>query len=63
MFLQKKIAFLSEDHKKVGLMLDESIETNCIMTSLVWHMVNLQREYGIRMQDKKSQSESHGRDD
>ena len=52
--LAKKIAFLSEDRKKVGLMLDESIETNCIMTSLVAHGKFTKRVCGIRMQDKKA---------
>ncbi len=51
--LAKKIAFLSEDRKKVGLMLDESIEKNCIMSSLVTRSRFIKRFLGIKILDKK----------
>lgn len=50
--LSKGIAFLSEDRKKVGLMLDESIQTNCVMTSVVTKDRLLKRICGIKMLDR-----------
>lgn len=50
--LAKKIAFLSEDRKRVGLMLDESIQTNCVMSSFVVKNRFTKRVLGIRMMDK-----------
>lgn len=56
--LSKKIAFLSEDRKKVGLMLEESIKTNCIMSSSVIRSRFTKRVCGIRMEDKKAAQEA-----
>ena len=52
--LGKKIAFLSEDRKKIGLMLDESILTNCVMTSLMVRGRFAKRICGIKMLDRVS---------
>ena len=52
--LSKRMAFLSEDRKKVGLILDESIKTNCIMSSRVIDNRFTKRFLGIRMEDKKA---------
>ncbi len=52
--LSKKIAFLSEDRKKVGLMLDESIEQNCVMSGLVIRNRFIKKVCGIKMLDKKA---------
>lgn len=52
--LGQKIAFLSEDRKKVGLMLDESILSNCVMSSLVVRGRFLKKVCGINMLDKKA---------
>ncbi len=56
--LAKKIAFLSEDRKKVGLMLDESVEKNCIMSSLVIHDRFTKKVLGIKMQDRQASREA-----
>lgn len=52
--LGRRIAFLSEDRKKVGLMLDESIEKNCVMSSLVVRDRFLKKVCGIKMMDREA---------
>lgn len=55
--LQKGLGFVSEDRKKVALLLDESIETNCILTSLIVKDMFLKSTAGIKHIDHKEAAE------
>ena len=46
--LKKRIAFVSEDRKKVGLVLEDSIEQNCIYGSMISHNRFLKKTVGIK---------------
>lgn len=50
----KKIAFLSEDRKKVGLMLDETIEDNCITSANVITGRFNKNFLGMKLIDRKA---------
>jgi simple sugar transport system ATP-binding protein len=52
--LADRIAFISEDRKKIGLMLDESIEANCVTSCAMTHGKFLKRILGIKVLDRKS---------
>jgi simple sugar transport system ATP-binding protein len=52
--LSKRLAFLSEDRKKVGLMLDETIEMNCVLSSNVINKRFIKRIFGIKTLDLKA---------
>jgi len=49
--LNRNVAFVSEDRRGVGLLLDESIETNMVITSLRVRNRFLKRRLGIRFYD------------
>lgn len=51
--LQKGIAFVSEDRKKVGLVLEDSIEDNCIYGSMISRNLFLKKKAGIRMLNRE----------
>lgn len=50
--LQKGVAFVSEDRKKVGLILEDSIELNCIYASMVAKDRFLNRVLGVKTLNK-----------
>ncbi|MDR1631540.1 MAG: sugar ABC transporter ATP-binding protein [Dysgonamonadaceae bacterium] len=51
--LSRHIAFVSEDRKRVGLMLDETIEMNCILSSAIINNRFLKKYLGGRFINKK----------
>jgi simple sugar transport system ATP-binding protein len=51
--LSNHLAFVSEDRKRVGLMLDETIEMNCILSSVIVKDKFLKNILGIKFIDKK----------
>lgn len=50
--LQKGLAFVSEDRKQIGLVLEDSIEDNCIYGSMISKNMFLKKRLGIRMLDR-----------
>lgn len=52
--LQKKVAFVSEDRRGVGLLLDESIETNIVITSMRVKNQFTKRVAGVWYYDRKA---------
>ena len=53
--LEHKIAFVSEDRKGVGLLLNESIEHNIIFSAMQTNNKFLKRVLWMRLYDKSSQ--------
>ena len=52
--LSKKVAFVSEDRRGVGLLLDESIEVNVVISSMRVRNQFLRKVAGISFYDKKA---------
>lgn len=50
--MEKGMAFVSEDRKKVGLILEESIRLNCIYASMIARNKFLHRLLGVKMLNK-----------
>ena len=58
--LKQHIAFISEDRKKVGLVLDESVMSNCVMSAYTLHGRFEKKRAGISFLDRKAGTLSGG---